>query len=144
MTLQSVYPPEVDQHLTPEEAVAVLDAWVNQWNYPPLLKPKGLGRRVTTERSISMSWRIKVTGDKVAASAALQTQREEYAANHRSGLLNDKQWAIVEAAAAFLGVIIDAAPEGVTLDLDFSGHTDSGGAVGVTGTVVTSRPPEGP
>lgn len=38
----SVMPPEEDQHLTVEEAQAFLDEWANNWNYPPLLKPKGL------------------------------------------------------------------------------------------------------
>lgn len=38
----SVMPPEEDTYLTVEEAVAFLDGWANSWNYPPLLKPKGL------------------------------------------------------------------------------------------------------
>jgi len=34
--------PDEDQYLTVEEAAAFLDQWANNWNYPPLLKPKGL------------------------------------------------------------------------------------------------------
>lgn len=44
----SVMPPEQDTYLTAEEAVAFLDQWANNWNYPPLLKPKGLTPRSST------------------------------------------------------------------------------------------------
>jgi hypothetical protein len=142
VTVPSVYPPETDQYLSPEEAVAYLDAWANRWNYPVLLKPKGLGRPATTAmgRSVSMSWGITIAGDKERVSAELRRQTEQYRAAHAAGDINDKQGAVIERATALVQQIVDGAPDGSTFSGSFGGHTDADGSAGMSGMVTTSRP----
>jgi hypothetical protein len=87
-----------------------------------------------------MSWSIAVNGGGMGKEAALDVIARQVSAHHSYS--NEKQRAVVDAAAEFLRQVIAQAPEGATFDLYIGGHTDDDGLVGTASARVASmRPP---